>query len=257
MSAARDAIAEFVSGLDLKQMDGVLLAAEVRLLASAAGIDLAQVDDAILIAAWAHREQRRLARRDLPVTSYIEHPLRNAARVLRWGISSTPVVLACILHDTVEDHAVALASVLAPSRPVATEGDARTVVLEQYRHTFGSRTAELVFAMSNPLEVDDSSDIDAKHRAYRAHVVDAIADPELALCKLADLTDNALSLHHTGEDAGDARTARLARKYAPLLPILQSRILEADVRALMSDEGNRRAVAALDDGIARLASLVA
>lgn len=244
---------DLVGSLELKEMDGVLLASDIRRRATVAGMAAGRIDDAITLAAWAHRGQRRLARGDLPRTAYIEHPLRNAARVLRWGVDREPVVLACILHDTVEDHAPALAAALgsaALGSAAVDEAAARDVVLSDYTGRFGERTAQLVRAMSNPISDGTAADEAAKHERYRGHVVAEIADPEVAICKLADLADNALSLHHTGN--GDARSARLARKYAPLLPLFRARIVQDDVRALLDAQAVESLTRALTDGAERL-----
>ena len=240
-----------IGSLELKEMDGALLAADIRFRAGAAGIPTSRLDAAMAFAAWAHRGQRRLKRGDLPRTAYIEHPLRNAARVLRWGVTREPVVFACVLHDTVEDHALELAADLGA--PTSDEGAAREIVFAHYADAFGSRTSTLVRAMSNPLDDDAPADEATKHEIYRGHVLAEIADPEVAVCKLADLADNALSLHHTGE--GDARTSRLARKYAPLLAVFRQRLAEDDVRALFAPDAVDVLARALDDGAERLRSL--
>jgi (p)ppGpp synthase/HD superfamily hydrolase len=235
-----------VYALDLKQMDAVLLAVEIRSRADPLGFDTGKAELAIATAAWAHREQRRLVRGDLPRTTYIEHPLRNAARVLRWGVVSEPIVLACILHDTVEDAPFELAELFA-GEAGGDEGVARELVLRQFATDFGERVAELVRALSNPIRTETLGEEDA-HRAYREHVVDVTADPEVAVCKLADLVDNALSLHHTGSP-NDPRTARLARKYAPVLKVLRERVAAQDVRDLMSADGHRAVTEALAAGV--------
>jgi (p)ppGpp synthase/HD superfamily hydrolase len=237
---------ERVRTLDLKQMDAVLLAVEIQSRAAAAGMEAIRIDHAIATAAWAHRRQRRLVRGDLPSTTYIEHPLRNAARVLRWGVVSEPIVVACILHDTVEDSSFELAEVFG-GEPVEDEGVARETVLIQFEDVFGERVAELVRALSNPLTGERRAEGDA-HRAYRDHVLEAIADPQVAVCKLADLVDNALSLHHTGSP-DDPRTARLARKYAPVLEAVRERIAAQDVRDLLSADGHRAVTEALAAGM--------
>ena len=240
-----------IGSLELKEMDGVLLVADIRFRAASAGMPPARLEEAIALAAWAHRGTRRLKRGDLPRTAYIEHPLRNAARVLRWGVTSEPVVLACVLHDTVEDHALELAAVLGTT--TTEEGAAREIVFAHYAEAFGERTSTHVRAMSNPLADDAPADEAAKHDAYRGHVVAEIADPEVAVCKLADLADNALSLHHTGD--GDARTARLARKYAPLLPVFLARIDDDDVRALLDPTAIESLAESLRNGAERLREL--
>ena len=245
---------ELVRALDLKEMDGVLLVADIRSRSADAGLGVDKIDAAIALAGWAHRKQRRRARGDFPQTAYIEHPLRNAARVLRWGVASEAIVIACVLHDTVEDHAETLAGAVAPGTE-RNEREAREVVLAYYAEAFGAKVARLVRAMSNPLGDDETLDEQNKQRVYRDHVLEEIADPEVAICKLADLADNALSLHHTDPTASDPRTIRLARKYTPLPPFLK-RIGEPDVRALMSSAGNQAAADAISAGIERLAPLV-
>jgi len=242
---------QLVGALELKAMDGVLLAADIRVRAVAAGMPPARLEEAIAVAAWAHRGQRRLKRGDRPRTAYIEHPLRDAARVLRWGVAREPIVLACVLHDTVEDHAHELAEVLGAA--TSDEGAARETVLAHYADAFGERTSELVRAMSNPLGDDAPADEAAKHDVYRQHVLAEIADPEVAVCKLADLADNALSLHHTGD--GDARSARLARKYAPLLPVFAARLGDDDVRRLLDASAVDDLQRALAEGAERLRAL--
>lgn len=239
-------ILDRVYALDLKRMDAALLAVEVRSRADSVGFDPARTELAVATAAWAHREHRRLVRGDLPRTTYIEHPLRNAARVLRWGVVSEPIVLACILHDTVEDASFELAELFG-GEAGGDEGVARELVLRQFATAFGERVAELVGALSNPIRTESLGEDDA-HRAYREHVVDVIADPEVAVCKLADLVDNALSLHHTGSP-DDPRTARLARKYAPVLEVLRERVTAQDVRDLLSADGHRAVTEALATGI--------
>lgn len=244
VSTAR--ILDRVFGPDLKQMDAVLLAVEIRSRADSLGFDPRKTELSIATAAGAHREQRRLVRGDLPRTTYIEHPLRNSARVLRWGVVREPIVLACILHDTVEDASPELAELFG-GEASGDEGVARELVLGQFATAFGERVAELVRALSNPVRTEPLAEDDA-HRAYREHVVDVIADPEVAVCKLADLVDNALSLHHTGAP-DDPRTARLARKYAPVLEVLRERVTAQDVRDLMSADGHRAVTEALAVGM--------
>ena len=250
---ADESIVPLIQSLELKEMDGALLVVDIRSRAVPAGLDLARLDEAIALAAFAHRAQRRRGRADLPSTAYVEHPLRNAARVLRWGVTVESIVIAALLHDTVEDHAVELAAAFG-GPPAGDEGAARATVLAAYARRFGERTAALVAAMSNPLG-PGGDDERAAHERYRSHVVAAISDPQVAVCKLADLVDNALSLHHTREGAEDPRTRRLARKYSPLLPVLKERIAEADVRALLSADGWRTADDALRAGIGRMSAL--
>lgn len=62
--------------------------------------DAARLLDAASFAANKHREQRR---RDAEATPYINHPLEVARILADAGIEDTEVLMAAILHDTIED----------------------------------------------------------------------------------------------------------------------------------------------------------
>jgi hypothetical protein len=60
---------------------------------------------------------------------------------------------------------------------------------------------------------------------YRAHVADSLAaHPWARVIKASDFTDNGVGLIHSS----GPKTARLARKYAPLVPVLASLIARPD-----------------------------
>jgi hypothetical protein len=108
---------------------------------------------------------------------------------------------AALLHDSVEDHA----DDLSPNgRPGAFASLAAG---------FGPRVAELVEAVTHPVYAPG---IDEDEQ-YRAHVTQSLAQhPWARLIKISDFTDNGVGvIHTTGQKA-----ARLASKYAPLVPVL-------------------------------------
>jgi guanosine-3',5'-bis(diphosphate) 3'-pyrophosphohydrolase len=68
---------------------------------SGPGGDMAQVIDAIAFAAQKHRHQRR---KDVHASPYINHPIELVqVLVSEAGVLDTAVLVAAILHDTIED----------------------------------------------------------------------------------------------------------------------------------------------------------
>lgn len=137
--------------------------------------------DAIEFAARAHRGQfRKLTR-----VPYIVHPLAVAQALIGWGADEA-VVVAGVLHDTVEDTDVTLADI-----------DAR----------FGPEVAALVAAVSEP-------DKALPWEARKEHTIAALRLGPLEALQLvcADKLDNLRSMRETlaaeGEEALWARFKR-------------------------------------------------
>ena len=86
---------------------------------------------------------------------------------------------------------------------------------------FGPRVAGLVDAVTNPEWVPGAD----RDEQYRAYVADSLAaNPWARVIKASDFTDNGVGLIHTS----GPRAARLARKYAPLVPVLADLIARPD-----------------------------
>src|SRR5689334_18399095 len=85
-------------------MGEALLVMEIEERAEKLGI-LESVHKAIYLASYVHQGQTRSNRGPLPRDTYITHPLRNTLRLMRYGVEDADVLVASILHDTVEDHA--------------------------------------------------------------------------------------------------------------------------------------------------------
>ena len=137
--------------------------------------------------------------------------MRVALRIIcHYGVSDTDVICAALLHDAVEDHA----SDLAPS---GGQAEAFTVLSIQ----FGAGTAALVEAVTN-LTYAPGRD---KDEQYRAHVAaNLTASPRARIIKASDFTDNGVGIIHTT----GPKAVRLARKYAPLVPVLADLIDRPD-----------------------------
>jgi (p)ppGpp synthase/HD superfamily hydrolase len=191
-----------------------------------AAIDPAKLDEAILFAADAHRRHFRANRGKFPYTPYIEHPLRNAMRVIRYGTADQAVLNACLLHDTVEDAPFEIAKNYA-GITTKDEAVARQASLDYIARAFGQETADIVLGLSNPLDEGQGELTEAQKRdVYAHHVRDAIQDPKVALCKISDLIDNAASLHHTLTGMKPEAIQRRARKYLEIWPDIEARIAQ-------------------------------
>lgn len=231
--------------LRLKEMTPDLLMYEIV-------SEFPELQETAVLASILHRGDIRSVRGKLPRTHYIEHPYRVTLRLIRWGVIDINVLHAALLHDTFEDHPKDFEKLFGV--------DAATYI----GLTFGSDVWDVVYAVSNQPGV-----------GYHEHVLEAIADPRAFIVKLADWTDNALSLHHLlsvddlrlleagklppHEVIAAERNRRMqlrhAKKYAPLAMPFTLRLFDRDVRSFFSTDGHADAVAALERGIPRLVAL--
>ena len=141
---------------------------------------------------------------------YVNHLLRVALRITcHYGVDDIDVICAALLHDAVEDHADGLAA------------GGRAGAVAALAAGFGPRAAGLVDAVTNP---DWLPGVD-RDQQYRAHVADSLAaSPWARVIKASDFTDNGVGLIHTS----GPKVPRLARKYAPLVPVLADLIARPD-----------------------------
>jgi len=169
------------------------------------GPDQRRLNQALDLAGRLHAADRR------GQEPYVNHLLRVAIRIMsHYGVQDTDVICAALLHDAVEDHAAGLAP--DGSRPGA---------LATLAAGFGPRVAGLVGAVSNP-EYTPHRDA---YEQYREHVADSLRrEPWARVIKASDFTDNGVGLIH----ASGPRLRQLARKYAPLVPVLRELIALPD-----------------------------
>lgn len=184
----------------LKQMDPSMLVFELdreteRLMPEHAEL----ITSAATLASFLHREQTRMVRGDLPRVPYIEHPLRVALRLIRWGVRDAELIAAALLHDVAEDCADELLDVFGEAEETATNCLARL---------YGQRTASFIAQVTNPTDGTD----------YRQHIEDLAGRgcPAL-LIKASDLKDNAGSIKHQLGHGHDQRLLHLLHKYGPVL----------------------------------------
>jgi (p)ppGpp synthase/HD superfamily hydrolase len=184
-----------------------------------------RIREALDLATELHRDDRRTRE------PYLNHLLRSATRVIRhYQVDDIDVVIATVLHDSVEDHAEELAG----GRP----GDPTEAALDVIAERFGDRVADLVRAVTNP-EYDDDRD---HHVQYREHVAESLEhNPWARVVKVSDFTDNGVGLIHT---TPGPKLHKLARKYRPVVPILRDMVTRPDTP--LADEVKQRIIEQLD-----------
>lgn len=188
----------------LKQMDPSMLVFELdretaRLMPEACEL----ITSAATMASFLHRNQTRMVRGDLPTVPYIEHPLRVALRLIRWGVDDPELIAAALLHDVVEDCSAELLEHFGRSGEESPHVVARL---------YGARVADLVLQVTNP--IDGTS--------YHEHLKGLASSGSIALLiKASDLKDNAGSIRYQLGHGKDARLLRMLRKYHPATAVVQ------------------------------------
>jgi HD domain-containing protein len=164
-----------------------------------------KIGEALQLAGRLHAPDRRQRE------PYVNHLLRVALRIIcHYGVRDPDVICAALLHDVVEDHASDLAST----------GD-HPATLAVLAARFSQEVATLVEAVTNPVYLPGQD----KDEQYRAHVAASLADnPRARVIKVSDFTDNGVGIIHTT----GPKAVRLARKYAPLVPVLADLIARPD-----------------------------
>ena len=233
-------IQDKIASLPLKEMEASLLrtailshiAPSYRADINCASI-VAQVEAAIDIASYAHRSQTRQNRGEMPKVHYVEHPLRNALRALRYGVIDPATITAIILHDVVEDCAAIVAVELCGASLGLGEEEYRRTAHLYFFETFGLQVARIVAALTNGLRPDGLTR-DEKNARYVEHVLAEIGDPRVFVAKYVDFVDNALSLHHS---VNPAMVKRLATKYLMLVEPFRTRLADPDLLSIVPAAG--------------------
>lgn len=215
-------------------------------------LDQAKIDEAILFAAHVHRKHSRANRGDQPYTPYIEHPLRNTLRLIRYGCKDQAVLIGSLFHDTVEDGPEVIAKKYAGIKP-SGEAEAREIALAYIEREYGARVAQMVKGMSNPLSNGERTTAQ-KNREYAAHVHEALVHPDVALGKISDLIDNGASLHHTLTGMRPEAIKARAVKYLGVWDQAEARLKqdESEHKLAISAAGRREMQRNLRDGRIRL-----
>lgn len=202
----------------LKNMDPSMLVFELDRTAHGLMPEAAElVMSAATMASFLHRRQTRFVRGGMPLVPYIEHPLRVALRLVRWGVQDPNLVAAALLHDVVEDCSEELLSVF---------GQPNETALRCLARLYGAELAQHVQQVTNPADVVYAA-------SYQLHVAAlAWSGTSAVLIKASDLKDNAGSIRHQLGYGQDARMLRLLRKYLPCVREVSRSLNATDVEEM-------------------------
>lgn len=226
---------DLILGLPLKEMEPSLLTHSIQersrvFLPTYEGM----TRDALQMASYLHRNATRQNRHNLPKDTYITHPLRNAERLFRYGVEDPEIIIATILHDTVEDCSQEICESFAGIN-VTSEADCREVAFEYITEAFNKNISYLIKQVTNPILPREMSKVD-KRAAYLDHVESVVGDPKVYLIKFTDWVDNAVGLHHNAQEGNDSMIVHLSQKYYPLVAVFEEN-LSPNVYSYVDDAG--------------------
>lgn len=187
---------------------------------------LKSMSEAVKIASVLHADQRRYNRGEFESSLYLEHPMRNSVRISRWGVKDESIMLAAVLHDTIEDGSVDYVK-LYEGLEIEDELFARGRLGEEIGKRFGEETLRLVEAVTNDYrsaEEKAGETLDEKVTAYRNHVAESLVDESVMLVKLSDFIDNATGLYHNDLPERRDRVYKMAYKYLPVVEVFENNI---------------------------------
>lgn len=249
---------DILKTMSLKEMDAALLATTLHKEALRRGLNAELISTSIDIASILHAHQMRSNRAGFPKTPYIEHPLRNAVRLIRLGVRDEDLIIGAVLHDTIEDgSAVFVKKYLNKTPGTTAENRAKLAAFIEYK--YGRRVREIVESVTNPLEVKPKDGVQLtipeKLAAYRAHVVPQIKkSPEAYLVKVSDFMDNAGGLYHQDKPGNEGMMRKLSNKYLPLIEDFREHL--PTIRHLVSEEGYSKIARDLDATETRLQGII-
>lgn len=219
----------------LKELSAEDLAETVESEAYSMGMDMKKIESSIALASELHANQKRGPRYfkgEYKHTSpYIEHPLRNALRLMRLGVEDDNLIAATILHDTVEDGAQEYAQNHLGKE--LDEVTARKELESHIRKEYGDETGDYVMAVTNeyvPKKKIQAMTLEQRHKDYREHVEENIKhSPGAYMVKISDFIDNATGLYHNDLPGQEKGTLKRAKKYLPVVDIFIKHMEKLDL----------------------------
>jgi hypothetical protein len=223
----------------LKEMDPAMLVLELnretlRLFPGHSEL----ITSALSMATFLHRKQTRFVRAGLPRVPYIEHPIRVALRLIRWGEQDVTIIAAALLHDVVEDCTPELLQFFG--RP-GDHDDALRCLLRLY----GPEVTQHVMDVTNPDWV-----VDAATYLTKQTMLARSGKPSRRI-KASDLKDNPGSIKHQLGHGKDPRLLRMLDKYRPVVALFRDELWNPDPSP---DDAAYEAMRVLADELAVLAA---
>ena len=189
----------------------------------------ATIREAIELATWLHSGQTRKSKNNSTLVPYIEHPLRNTARIIRWNCYDPNVLIASLLHDTVEDTSHVFVENMF-HKDLDDEELCRATLRDYIRHQFGDVVLNIVNDVTNP-KFDNPA---TKNADYLKHVVSVIHNESATfLVKFSDLVDNAMSLPYAlNKEFAEKQNV----KYQPVLEAFETELTNLENRNFLGKE---------------------
>ncbi len=236
----------------LKELDSAMLA--ITLIDETKELHMSgKVREAMTLASHLHSEQTRSVRGNLETTPYIEHPLRNAVRLLRLGCRDEKIINATLLHDVVEDCSQKYVEEYTGKKGMGEE-ESRKILLDHISKEFSPEVSRIVKAVSNDV-TPASMSREEKVSRYHKHVAEAIhQDTSVFFVKLSDFMDNAGSMHYQAK-ANDEKFINRALKYKPMVNVFRNELENIDHNKA-NEEGIRKIRKTLDLIESRLTVLI-
>lgn len=156
-----------------------------------------------------------------PDGPYVNHILRVSTRIIEeYGIKDLELLIAALLHDSVEDQSEKLANLSNNDNNISKREKAFLFINDN----FGKRVKNTVFKLTNIEHEDKNISQDQKNKIYLEHVKEAIKDSDVFPIKLADFSDNALNLESVKDIE---KRLKLSHKYLPVIDIFINQIEKA------------------------------
>lgn len=233
IEAFRKIPSEILKKTDLKDLNAAQLSQTLQSESHDADLDKEIIGSAVDLASILHSKQTRGNRGNFITTPYIEHPLRNSLRLLRLGVRDQDVIVASILHDTIEDGAKMFVEKFNGSNAVTGEIAARAELGEYINKAYGNRVLKLVEAVTNDYIADTDKtrmSVKEKNRIYKEHVENNIkGNAGIVLVKISDICDNATGLYHNDIPGREAKTKKQAVKYLPVIDVFLKELDRTDL----------------------------
>ncbi|MDB5187214.1 MAG: metal dependent phosphohydrolase [Candidatus Saccharibacteria bacterium] len=205
----------------------------------------------------AHADDRH---KDRP---YTEHLLRVANRIAHYlDIDDPDVIIAGMLHDVVEDHALEIidGSLLTDNHSplpgsedmnMMSAGEQQILALQHIEMLFSPKVAKVVAAVTNAPNDEAPVDYYQGLEAYAKKVATGIEDADAFYVKLCDFFCNGLGVIHDIEGQG-SKHEHFIRKYGMVQPIYEARYEKEDIQARLSDSAKTYVLAQFTLGRERL-----
>ena len=189
--------------------------------------DMGKLKRAIELATVLHSKHTRKNRDSYKRTPYIEHPLRNTLRLMKWGVDDIDILVGSVLHDVVEDGSHEYCRLFL-NKKIEDEILAREQLSRFINHEFGERVELIVADVTNEVNLESSAN---KNEDYVKHVKNSITNnPEAFLVKLSDFVDNGTGLWH-GDDTDFVK--KQSAKYYPMIDVFSDELKNLKSRNIL------------------------